>query len=80
MPEGAFYVMPSFKRLLGGRAATSADVARLLLKEKAVVVTAGSAFGVEGFIRISYANSLEMIREGVKRIAELAHELNNNMN
>jgi aspartate aminotransferase len=77
MPEGAFYVMPNFKKLLGGRARTSADLATLLLKEKAVVVTAGSAFGVEGFIRISYANSLEMIREGVKRIAELARELSN---
>jgi len=53
-----------------------ADIAKLLLKEKAVVVTSGSSFGIEGYIRLSYANSLEMIREGVKRIADLASELN----
>ena len=76
LPEGAFYVMPNVKRLLGGRANTSADIAKLLLKEKAVVVTSGSSFGIEGYIRLSYANSLEMIREGVKRIADLASELN----
>jgi aspartate aminotransferase len=75
LPEGAFYVLPSVKRLLGGRVKTSADFAKALLKEKAVVVTAGSAFGIEGYIRISYANSLEMISEGVRRIAELAREL-----
>ena len=77
LPEGAFYVMPNIKQLLGGRAKTSADLAKLLLEEKAVVVTAGSAFGIEGYLRISYANSLEMLREGAKRIAELAYELLN---
>ena len=77
MPEGAFYVMPNIKQLLGGRANTSADITKLLLEEKAVVVTPGSAFGSEGYIRISYANSLEMIREGAKRMAELARELTN---
>jgi len=75
MPEGAFYVMPKVEGLFGGRVNTSADFAQLLLKEKAVVFTAGSAFGIEGYVRISYANSLEAIQEGVRRIADAANEL-----
>jgi len=75
MPEGAFYVMPKIEELFGGRVNTSADFAQLLLKEKAVVFTAGSAFGVEGYVRLSYANSLEAIQEGVRRIANAASEL-----
>lgn len=75
MPEGAFYVMPNVKRLLGGRVRDSIELARLLLDEARVVVTPGSAFGMEGYIRISYANSLEAIREGVRRIEQVATRL-----
>jgi aspartate aminotransferase len=75
MPEGAFYVMPNVKRLLGGRVRDSIELSRLLLDEQRVVVTAGSAFGIEGYLRISYANSLEAIQEGVRRIAEVASNL-----
>jgi aspartate aminotransferase len=75
MPEGAFYVMPNVKQLLGGRVRDSIEFSRLLLDEARVVVTAGSAFGMEGYVRISYANSLEAIREGVQRIAGLARAL-----
>ncbi|MFL6277259.1 MAG: pyridoxal phosphate-dependent aminotransferase [Blastocatellia bacterium] len=75
LPEGAFYVMPNIKGLLGRRVKTSAELARVLLEEKGVALTAGSAFGIEGYLRISYANSLEMIREGVRRISETAQEL-----
>ncbi|HEX8184149.1 MAG TPA: pyridoxal phosphate-dependent aminotransferase, partial [Blastocatellia bacterium] len=76
MPEGAFYVMPNVKRLFGKRVKTSAEFAKALLDEARVVVTPGSAFGIEGYIRISYANSMEMISEGVRRIAEIARKLN----
>ncbi|HSF23293.1 MAG TPA: aminotransferase class I/II-fold pyridoxal phosphate-dependent enzyme, partial [Blastocatellia bacterium] len=75
MPEGAFYVMPDVRGLLGGRARTSAEFSRLLLDEARVVVTDGAAFGIEGFLRISYANSMEAIREGVRRFCELAGRL-----
>ncbi|HJQ25565.1 MAG TPA: pyridoxal phosphate-dependent aminotransferase [Blastocatellia bacterium] len=75
LPEGAFYVMPNIKGLLGGRIKSSSELARRLLEEKGVALTAGSAFGIEGYIRISYANSLEMIQEGVRRIREAAEEL-----
>ena len=75
MPEGAFYVMPNVKRLLGGRVRDSIELSKLLLDEVRVVVTAGSAFGMEGYLRISYANSLEAIREGVRRIDQVARSL-----
>lgn len=75
MPEGAFYVMPNVKSLFNESVNTSVEFAKLLLDEARVVVTAGSAFGMEGYIRISYANSLEMLREGVSRIAEVARKL-----
>jgi len=75
MPEGAFYVMPDVKRLLGGRVHGSIELSKLLLDEERVVVTAGSAFGIEGYLRISYANSLEAIKEGVRRISEVAKRL-----
>jgi aspartate aminotransferase len=74
VPEGAFYVMPSVKDLFGKRVSNSAEFARLLLDE-GVVVTAGSAFDAEGYIRLSYANSLDAIREGVRRIAQTIKKL-----
>lgn len=75
MPEGAFYVMPNVKRLLGGRVRDSIELSKLLLDETRVVVTAGSAFGMEGYLRISYANSMEAIQEGVRRIDQVARAL-----
>jgi aspartate aminotransferase len=75
MPEGAFYVMPNVKRLLGGSVRDSIGLSKLLLDEARVVVTAGVAFGMEGYIRISYANSLEAIQEGVRRIGDIASRL-----
>ena len=78
MPEGAFYVMPDVRGLLGGRARTSADLSKMLLDEARVVVTDGAAFGIEGFLRLSYANSMEAIQEGVRRLGEIASGLRSN--
>jgi aspartate aminotransferase len=75
MPEGAFYAMPSVQRLLGGRVRDSIEFSKLLLNKAQVVVTPGSAFGMEGYIRISYANSLEVIKEGVRRIGDISSAL-----
>ena len=75
LPEGAFYVFPNVKGALGGRLKTSAEFARQLLEEAHVVVTDGAAFGAEGYIRISYANSLENIQKGVEKIAETVRSL-----
>jgi aspartate aminotransferase len=75
LPEGAFYVMPDVRGLLGERARTSADFTKLLLDEARVVATDGAAFGIEGFVRLSYANSMEAIQDGVGRIAKIAENL-----
>ena len=75
MPEGAFYAFPDVRGLLKGPIKTTAELSNLLLERAHVVVTAGSAFGAEGYIRISYANSLEAIQKGVSRIREIAATL-----
>jgi len=75
MPEGAFYAFPDVRGLLKGKIKTTNELSSLLLESAHVVVTAGSAFGAEGYIRLSYANSLEAIKKGVARIGELARTL-----
>ncbi len=75
-PEGAFYAFPNVKRLLNAGVSDSAAFAKLLLDRALVVVTAGSAFGAEGYIRMSYANSLDAIQRGVSRIAEAVEKMN----
>ena len=67
-PEGAFYAFPNVKGCLNGRVKTSAQFADGLLKQEQTVVTDGAAFGTEGYIRISYATSMDQLREGVTRI------------
>lgn len=67
-PEGAFYAFPSVRGCLGGRIKTSGDFALRLLEEEQTVVTDGAAFGAEGYLRMSYATSMEQLREGVNRI------------
>jgi aspartate aminotransferase len=75
MPDGAFYAFPNVKGLLGKQIKTSSELAKLLLDEARVVVTAGSSFGAEGYLRMSYANSLDNIQRGVERIAESVRPL-----
>ena len=66
-PEGAFYVFPSIQKT----GLTSEEFCTLLLQEEKVAVVPGSAFGAsgEGFIRCSYAYSIEELREALTRIA-----------
>lgn len=80
-PEGAFYVFVNVKNFMGKKIAgntinTSAELAAFLLDKAHVAVVHGSAFGAEGYIRLSFATSEENIREGVKRIAEALGQLN----
>jgi aspartate aminotransferase len=75
-PEGAFYVYPSVKGLLGksfrGRTArTSAELADLILDEVEVAVVPGEAFGTPGYMRLSYALGDSDIMEGIGRLQEL---------
>jgi len=69
-PEGAFYVFPNI-RDLGMR---SADAEHALLQDGGVAALSGTAFGShgEGYLRFSYANSIENIREGLKRFETFA--------
>ena len=67
-PEGAFYAYPDVRGCLKNGMKTSAEFAQRLLEKEHVVVTDGAGFGTEGFVRISYATSMEQIQEGVRRI------------
>ena len=65
-PYGAFYVFPSIKKF----GLTSDEFANRLLQEEKLAVVPGTAFGEcgEGFVRISYAYSIDMLKEGLRRI------------
>lgn len=65
MPEGAFYAFVDVRDMLGERFASSASVADRLLKEAHIVVTDGAGFGADGFIRFSYATSMENLERAV---------------
>ena len=67
-PEGAFYAFPDVRGCLQRDLKTSGDFAQKLLDEEHTVVTDGAGFGAEGFVRISYATSMDQIQEGVARI------------
>jgi aspartate aminotransferase len=75
-PQGAFYVYPSVKGLLGrplrGRvSASSAELAAVILDEAEVAVVPGEAFGTPGYLRLSYALGDDDLAEGISRIAKL---------
>lgn len=70
-PEGAFYAFPDVRDCLK-KGETSNDFANRLLGQEQTVVTDGAGFGADGFIRISYATSMDRLREGVKRIRRVA--------
>jgi aspartate aminotransferase len=74
-PKGAFYLFPNITGLLGERVRTSADFAQQLLEKEHVVVTAGEAFDAPGYLRISYATSMEQLREGATRILRFVESL-----
>jgi aspartate/methionine/tyrosine aminotransferase len=78
-PEGAFYVYPSVKGLLGKeirgrRPASSVELAELILEEAEVAVVPGEAFGTPGYLRLSYALGDEDLAEGVSRMQKLLAE------
>ncbi len=75
-PEGAFYCFPNVSGLLGRdlagrRAATSAELAELLLEEIKVAVVPGEAFGAPDYFRLSYALGDDDLVEGLRRLGEL---------
>lgn len=80
MPSGAFYTFPKVS-LLYGRSfegtviKNSSDLARYLLEEGKVAVVPGEPFGADGYIRLSYATSMENIEKGLDRIEEALGKL-----
>jgi aspartate/methionine/tyrosine aminotransferase len=76
-PEGAFYAFPSLtgalgRPLAGGRgAATTLELAEVVLDEAKVAIVPGEAFGAPGYARLSYALADDALAEGVGRLAAL---------
>ncbi len=72
-PQGAFYVFPNVKKL----GLPSEQLAEYLLEEAGVATLGGGAFGQygEGYLRLSYANSLENIQKALKLIEQAVHKL-----
>jgi len=80
LPEGAFYVYPSVRALVGKtlrgqQIQSSAQLAGMILDESEVAVVPGEAFGTPGYLRLSYATADSDITEGVGRIAGLLGEI-----
>ena len=69
--QGAFYLFPNIRAF----GLTSAQFADRLLEEELVAVVPGSAFGSEGYIRLSYATSDDIIRKGLERLARFCAKL-----
>jgi len=73
MPEGAFYVFPNIKKL----GIESGQLENRLLSEAGVAVLSGTAFGDygEGYLRLSYANSIDNILKALSKITDFVRKL-----
>jgi aspartate aminotransferase len=74
-PRGAFYLFPNISGLLTDTVTSSLEFAAQLLEKEHVVVTPGEAFEAPGYLRISYATSMERLREGAERMLRFADSL-----
>ena len=80
-PDGAFYVFPSWKNLIGKKdkngkkLENDTDFVQSLLENNNVAVVQGSAFGLEGFFRISYATSMKNLEKAMERIKSFCESL-----
>ena len=77
-PAGAFYAFPNVSDILkrgikykGKKIENSFDLSDFILKEAKVALIPGSAFEAEGYLRLSYATSMEDIKEGLNRIENI---------
>ena len=77
-PNGAFYVFPNCKKLLGKKnnLKKDSDFVKKLLEKANVAVVQGSAFGLDGYFRISYATSMKNLKVALKRIKDFCEKLN----
>ena len=76
-PNGAFYVFPSCKGLLNKKTKlkTDTDFVQKLLEKSNVAVVQGSAFGLDGYFRISYATSMQNLKKAMDRIRSFCEGL-----
>ena len=76
-PSGAFYVFPSCKGLLNKKTKlnTDTDFVQKLLEKSNVAVVQGSAFGLDGYFRISYATSMQNLKKAMERIKTFCESL-----
>jgi len=80
-PDGAFYVFPSCKNLIGKKDSngnelkTDTDFVQSLLENNGVAVVQGSAFGLGGFFRISYATSMKNLKKALEKISTFCKSL-----
>ncbi len=71
MPEGAFYAFVDVRETFGDRFKSSADVADVLLREAHIAVTDGESFGADGFLRLSYATSMENLHRAIEKMKSI---------
>jgi len=76
-PNGAFYIFPNCKNLLGKKTKlkTDKEFVEKLLDKAEVAVVQGSAFGLEGYFRISYATSMDNLKKAMDRIKSFCESL-----
>ena len=80
-PQGAYYVYPSIRRLIGKTAPgdkridSDSDFVRVLLEQEGVAAVQGAAFGLSPFFRISYATSNALLEEACRRIQRFCASL-----
>ena len=79
-PEGAFYIMVNIEETIGkeinGQIINSSlDFAKLLLDNENMAVIPGEAFGLDKYIRLSYATSMDDIEKGIKRLNDFINKL-----
>ena len=77
MPKGAFYVFPSCKKLISKKTNIKNDTefVKKLLEKQNVAVVQGSAFGLHGYFRISYATSMKKLKFAMSRIKTFCESL-----
>ena len=73
-PSGAFYIMVNVSdyfntEFKGQKIESSLDFAKVLLDEEKVAVIPGAGFGLDDYIRLSYATSMDIIEKGIDRIS-----------
>ena len=80
-PDGAFYVFPGCKGLMGKKDTngkeikSDTDFVQSLLENSGIAVVQGSAFGLEGFFRISYATSMDNLKKALEKISSFCKSL-----